>query len=164
MGSQATLEPTASRVGLWARGHGLWEMQQVRWASQSSFTPTPEPAIGWQCPPGLRVSKHLIAAMLIPCAAQGVSFHGCCVWGKRVLHRDCTKPRWLINPPGTKRHGVGMGCISPKEWVKHFLGPKTLLQRGLRNSIGCRALHRQMDSLEFSCLHPTSSLMQRVQH
>lgn len=40
LGSQATLEPTASRMWLWTWGYRTWEMQQIR--SQSPFTHTPQ--------------------------------------------------------------------------------------------------------------------------
>lgn len=129
-------------------------MQWVSSGQDKVPFPCPGAANGWQCPPGLKASRCLIAATQIPCAAQGAKLHGWCVWSKRVHHRACTKHLGLITPTGTKRHGR----ISSQEWVKHFSGPKTLPQSCPRNRAGRRTPHTQTDSLELSSLNSTSSL------
>lgn len=118
-------------------------------AKPKSLSPTHDQALGGR-PERLQTSYSC-------CYRYSVQSKGpsstAAVSGARESFTGLVLHLWLINPAGTKRYGVRLGCISPQEWVKHFSGLKTLPQRGPRNKAGCRALHRQMDSLEFSAPH-----------
>jgi hypothetical protein len=82
----------------------------------------------WQCPPGLRTSRHLRAATQIYVQPKGPS----CMASLFRARQSFTG--LILNTQKSSWNKEARGCISPVEWVKHFSG---VTQCSPRNRAGC---------------------------